>query len=56
MTLNVFISNNYVGTLSTTANRGIVFQYDKDYIKRNDIPLSRLPMLNLPPCMWIPKK
>ena len=40
MTLNVFLYDNYVGTLSNNKDKGLVFRYDKEYISKNNLPLS----------------
>ena len=40
MTLYVFLFDQFVGTLSTTPNRGIVFQYDLEYLNNGNMPLS----------------
>ena len=40
MKLNVFLLDKFVGTLATTSNRGIVFQYDSHYLEHDTLPLS----------------
>lgn len=40
MKLNVFLLDNLVGYLYTTADRGIVFSYDEKYLSTGKVPLS----------------
>lgn len=40
MKLNVFLFNTLAGYLFSTADRGVVFAYDEDYINNNGMPLS----------------
>lgn len=40
MELKVYLLDKCVGSLSTTADRGIVFKYDDEYVNQNGSPLS----------------
>ena len=41
MKLNVFFGNKKAGSLESTDNRGVIFVYDKNYLKdKNSVPLS----------------
>ena len=40
MILDVFLLDKFVGTLATTSNRGIAFQYDSNYLEHDTLPLS----------------
>ena len=40
MKLNVFLFNTLAGYLFSTADRGVVFAYDENYVNNNGMPLS----------------
>ena len=40
MKLNVFLFNTLAGYLFSTADRGVVFTYDENYVNNNGMPLS----------------
>jgi serine/threonine-protein kinase HipA len=40
MKLNVFLFNTLAGYLFSTADRGVVFVYDENYVNNNGMPLS----------------
>jgi len=40
MKLNVFLFNTLAGYLFSTADRGVVFEYDENYVNNNGMPLS----------------
>ena len=40
MELKVYLLDKCAGSLSTTADRGIVFKYDDEYVNQNGSPLS----------------
>ena len=41
MKLNVFFGNEKAGSIESTENRGVIFAYEKNYLKnKNAVPLS----------------
>ena len=53
MKLNVFLLDNLVGYLYTTADRGIVFSYDEKYLSTGKVPLSFLIHYLIKMCIMI---